>query len=137
MAEAIPASLPVEPPPAPQDPIDGGIKALGHQGAKSTGGNCNMRVLRCANIDICFDYNDLFNTMKNFGQIKRIKMVFKKTSVSYDAYITFVDNNCAESALDGTNGKKIGNCVCTSQLYDYRNVQNDDFDFIPQAETAA
>ena len=105
--------------------------SLGHQGVKNTGGNCNDRVLLCTNLDKEVDYEILYETMKTYGTIQRMKMKIQTNPISYNAYITFIDHDCAKSAHDNINGKKIGNTCCHAKLISSNNIQDEECDFIP------
>ena len=106
-------------------------KALGHQGAKNTGGSFpNLRVLECAQMSDSMDYETVYEKFRSFGIIQRIKMVFKRSCSMYDTYITFSDNLEATSAYNYLSENASGFCR-RYKLISVSNLQDDAFDFIP------
>ena len=120
------------------DPKDNGSscdlsinKASGHQGAKVTGGNEN-RVLVCANLLTSIDYEEIFDELKVFGPIQRIKLKLIKftNSKRFTAYITFLESADAFSAYTAlTDGKSNLQAKCS--LMNPKNLMDEENDFIP------
>ena len=108
-------------------------KSLGHQGDKITGGiNENLRVLYCTNIPVASqDYETLFNSMKKYGLVERIKLTITPNKKFFESYITFSDSSAANLACAEFNEKK-GDFDCKVKLIDHRNVRDDELDFIPK-----
>ena len=60
--------------------------SLGHQGVRNTGGmnkNPNIRVLFLSGLDDSTNYKVIFEALKSFGVIERIKLLFK----NYDYFV--------------------------------------------------
>ena len=56
--------------PPTEHPDGGQGKALGHQGAQTTG-NKDVRVLYCTGVDFSLDYQELYAVFKQFGAVER------------------------------------------------------------------
>ena len=105
--------------------------SLGRQGDKiSGGGNEFMRVLYCTNLDKSFDYEKLYDSLKPFGIIERIKLKLSSDNRFYDAFITFKEN---ASAICAVTSIKDGDLALgyRPKLLDFRNVLDEDLDFVP------
>ena len=123
------------------DPNDNGSsidlsinKASGHQGAKVTGGNDN-RVLVCANLLTSIDYEEIFDELKVFGPIKRIKLKLTKSKrfISYTTFLESADALSAYTAL--TDGKLNFQVKCS--LMNPKNLMDEENDFIPADSSTA
>ena len=103
-------------------------KPMRHQGTKITCGmDENMRVLFCTNLSTDIDYESLYEDLKRYGTIERIRLILNKVSKAFDAYITFRKSSEASQALqEMKTDQKI-----KGKLLNIRNVTNGNFDFIP------
>ena len=71
-------------------------KSLGHQGVNHAGGmDAHQRVLFCTNLDTAIDYEILYEDMKDYGNIERIRLTLDATGKTFDAYVTF--SNCSDA----------------------------------------
>ena len=48
-----------------------------------------QRVLFCTNLDTAVDYEILFEDMKDYGNIEKIRLTLDATGKTFDAYVTF------------------------------------------------
>ena len=103
-------------------------KSLGHQGVNHAGGvDAHQRVLFCTNIDIAVDYEILYEDMKEFGNIERIRLSLDTTGKAFDAYITFLKSSDALKAFRDIRKNPKVKC----KLMNVRNIRNGASDFIP------
>ena len=69
-------------------------KSFGHQGVNHAGGmDAYQRVLFCTNLDTAFDYEILYEDMKDYGNIERIRLTLDATGRTFDAYVTFSNSH--------------------------------------------
>ena len=107
-------------------------KTLGHQGVKSGGMNVKKRVLMCSNVDLCTDYLTLHNSVRACGTVQRIKMCLDTDKQSYNAYITFLDCESAESACTTLNERSIFGNKLSTKVINIDNVLDEAFDYVPK-----
>ena len=108
--------------------VPSGKKSLGHQGVTHAGGiDAHQRVLYCTNLDTVVDYEILYEEMKGFGNIERIKLSLDTSGKSFDAYVTFSDSSDALRAVRDVKQNPKVKC----KLMNVRNVRNGVSDFIP------
>ena len=99
-----------------------------HQGTKGYGGlNENDRVLFCTNLNTDIDYESLYEDLKHYGNIERIRLILNKVSKAFDAYISFRKSSDALLALQEMETNSKVKC----KLMNIKNVTNGNFDFIP------
>ena len=70
---------------AKDSPIDcSSNKPLGHHGGKTNGGNNkDLRVLCCSNVALTLDYEGLYEIMKKFGIVERMKLKLTSDKASF------------------------------------------------------
>ena len=108
------------------------LDSLGHQGEKSTGGNnVNLRVLWCTHMNLSTNYEELFNTFKDFGRIERIKLKLTDDEMFFEGFVTFHDFKAAHSAHENYSGTSVESALYNTKLISSRNLQEEDSDFIP------
>ena len=107
-------------------------KTLGHQVVGTTGGiNAELRVLLCTNVDLSLDYEGIYQVMKRFGTINRIKMKISGNK-SFDCYTTFDNSSSANLACKELRGHNLNGSILGTKLYNSKNLNNEDFDFVPK-----
>ena len=105
------------------------LNPLGHQGGKTTGGmNKYLRVLCCTGLDDSINYKILYEELKSFGDIERIKLVYKESD--YDGYVTFSNHSDALAAQEALDNGKL-NFSGRSKLISDLNVADEECDFVP------
>ena len=103
-------------------------KSLGHQGVNHAGGmNAYQRVLFCKNLDTAVDYEILYEDMKNYRNIERIRLTLDATGKTFDAYVTFSNSPDALKAFRDI--RKNPKVIC--KLMNVKNIRNGVSDFIP------
>ena len=108
------------------------LNSLGHQGEKSTGGNnANLRVLWCTHMSLSTNYEELFNTFKDFGQIERIKLKLTDDEMFFEGFVTFYDSHAAHSAHGYYSGTSAESTFYSTKVISSKNLQEEDSDFIP------
>ena len=81
-------------------------KPLGHQSDENTGGmNKFMRVLYCTGLADSINYKIIYEELKPFGDIERIKLVYKVSD--YDGYVTFRNDSDALAAQESLVSGKL------------------------------
>ena len=104
----------------------------GHQGVKTSGGsNKNLRVLFCINLDKGNDYETIYDKMRPFGEIKRMKLKFASGRTKYDCYITFADSDSAQLAYDALNTTSSPFLGSKGRLLNFDNLEEEEYDFVP------
>ena len=99
-----------------------------HQSTKSSGGMSeNERVLFCTNLNTDIDYESLYDDLKHYGNIERIRLILNKVNKAFDAYISFRKSSDAIVALQEMKTNPKIKC----KLVNIKNVANGNFDFIP------
>ena len=107
-------------------------KTRGHQGVGTTGGiNAELRVLLCTNVDLSLDYEGIYQVMKRFGTINRIKLKISGNK-SFDCYTTFDNSSSANLACKELRGHNLNGSILGTKLYNSKNLDNEDFDFVPK-----
>ena len=105
----------------------------GHQGVKSSGGtDKNLRVLFCSNVDLSLDYHCLYQVVKGYGEVERMKMALSKDKGSFNSYITYSTNTFASKACDSLKGHSINGSAIDTKLISRSNLLDDPFDYIPE-----
>ena len=103
-----------------------------HQGDKNTGGtDKNLRVLNCFNVDLSLDYEGLYLIMKNFGDVERMKLVLSHDKMTFNLYTTFISSVSANEANRQLNGHSVNGRKLVTKLYNSKNLENDEFDYLP------
>ena len=104
-----------------------------HQVPKALGGiNCNMKVLYCTGIPSISNYKNIYNRIKVFGVVNRIRLTLAKNEESFDCYIVFMSAADAKTAYTSINEDKIEEFRGNAKLYDIRNFSDNDGDYIPK-----
>ena len=94
--------------------------------------NSNLKVLYCEGLPRTIDYESLFKVMKPYGIILRMKLRLSKDKSSFETYITFNSHDQAKNALNDVQCGKVHTMNCHGKLYNVKNVNNSDYDFIPK-----
>ena len=117
-----------------ENPSDQSLnKAPGHQGVKASGGvNDDLRVLLCTNVDLSLDYEGMYEVLKRFGKVERIKMKLSSGNKHFDCYATFDDSNSANMASSNLKGHSLNDSILNTKLYNIRNLEDDVYDFVPK-----
>ena len=120
---------------AKDSPTDHSLNnSLGHQGDKNTGGvNANHRVLLCTNVGLSTDYHELYEVVKTFGYVERIRMKVSPDKMSFNSYITFGCSSSANTACKSLKGFVLNGCKVSTKLFNVENINDDLYDFIPKA----
>ena len=58
-----------------------------------------QRVLFCTNLDTAVDHEILYEDMKDYGTIERIRLTLDATGKTFDAYVTFSNSSDALKAF--------------------------------------
>ena len=112
-------------------------KSLGRQSAKSTGGSYpNLRVLNCSNLDSKYDYEMVFDKMKSFGLIQRIKMKLTSNQRAFDVYVTFARSEDANVAYNYFREEEPLFCS-KYKVLNVSNLEDEEFDFIPISQAGS
>ena len=107
-------------------------KKQGHQTASASGGNReNLRVLWCTHLYLNTSYETIYNVFCTFGRIERIKLKLGDNDMYFEAFITFMNSDCARSAYEGYDGTAADKNLYKTRLINSRNLVDDEFDFIP------
>ena len=103
-------------------------KSLGRQGVNHAGGiDAYQRVLFYTNLDTAVDYEILYEAMKDYGNIERIRLTLDVTGKTFDAYITFsISFDALKPFRDIRKNSKV-----KCKLINVKNILNGVFDFIP------
>ena len=103
-------------------------KSLEHQGVNHTGGmDAYQRELFCTNLDTAVDYEILYEDIKDYGNIERIRLTLDATGKTFDAYVTFSNSSDALKAVrDIRKNPKV-----KFKLMNVKNIWNGVSDFIP------
>ena len=96
------------------------------------GVNDNMRVLYCPGIDGGKNYKDVYGCLEEFGCITRIKLRLTPDEKYFDGYITFEEALSAKRALEGLRHSQTLSMNGVAKLFDIRNLDDDDGDFVPK-----
>ena len=112
-------------------------KSPGRQGEQNTGGkNVNIRVLWLSNIVTSVDYQTLYEYLKPYGKIERMKLKLSSDRMSFDCYTTFEESVPANKAHVELNGQDLGGFTVRTKLFEIGNVSEDVYDFIPREAKA-
>ena len=105
-----------------------------HQGVETPGGiNVNQRVLLCSNVDLSLDYELIYEVMKRFGIVERIKMKIAAGERSFDCYTTFSNSSSANKACNELRGHSLNGSILKTKLFNYNNLNEEVYDFVPKA----
>ena len=105
-------------------------KPLGHQSGIKTGGTEKQdKVLWCNNLDLSYNYRKLFELLRKFGPIERMKVVLTDKS-HLSAFVTFFSNLSAKKAKDEMITRDDMDSFSFSILCS-KNVLDEDTDYIP------
>ena len=103
-------------------------KSFGHQGVNHAGGmDANQRVLFCTNLDTVVDHKILYEGMKVYGNIERIRLTLDATGKTYDAFVTFSNSPDALKAFWDIRKNPKVKC----KLMNVKSIRNGLSDFIP------
>ena len=103
-------------------------KSLGHQDVNHAGGlDAYQRVLFCINLDTAVDYEILYEDMKGYGNIERIRLTLDATGKTFDTYVTFSNSSDALKAFCDIRKNPKVKC----KLMNVKNIRNGVSDFIP------
>ena len=103
-------------------------KSLGHQGVNHAGGlDAYQRVLFCTNLDTAVDYEILYEDMKDYGNIERIRLTLDATGKTFDVYVTFSNSSDALKAFRDIRKNPKVKC----KLMNVKSIHNGVPDFIP------
>ena len=103
------------------------------QVVQTSGGiNVNQRVLLCSNVDLSLDYELIYEVMKRFGIVERIKMKIAAEKKSFDCYTTFSNSSSANLAYKELRGHSLNGSILKTKLFNYNNINDEVYDFVPQ-----
>ena len=89
-------------------------------------------VLYLENVSQYLNYREIMTTLSPFGQISRIKTIYKTDTNNF--YITFTDALSAYTAHSKLNNIKLAKYYLHSKVINHRNIRNSDDDFVPEPE---
>ena len=99
---------------------------------KAPGGvNENLKVLYCIGIPSNSNYKKMYRIFSEFGSIDRIRLVLTKSEDNFDGYIVFNTAVDAHNAWTSIVNKDIPELQSNARLYDIRNFEQNDGDYIP------
>ena len=102
---------------------------------KAPGGiNYNMKVLYCTGISCKYNYRKIFNVIRPFGIIERIRLVLDQGEVYFDLYVIFKDAEDAKTACASIVNEDIVDIKGKARLFDIRNFEYNDGDYIPKEQ---
>ena len=96
--------------------------SIGRQSSHSGGVNENMRVLYCTGIDGNNNYKSVYECMKTYGSISRIKLKLCSDEQTYDGYVTFNEALSAKNAYENFSKSTSINVKGKIALQDIWNV---------------
>ena len=103
-------------------------KRLPTLGVNHAGGmDAYQRVLFCTNLDTAVDYEILYEDMKDYGNIERMRLTLDATGKTFDAYVTFSNSPDALKAFWDIRKNLKVKC----KLMNVKNIRNGVSDFIP------
>ena len=114
--------------PSPGQLDNSETQSLGHQGDKTGGIKKFLRVLFCTGLADWINYKIIYEELKPFGDIERIKLVYKDSD--YDGYITFRNHSDALAAQESLISGKL-NFSGSTKLLKESNVLDEECDFVP------
>ncbi|XP_068225259.1 uncharacterized protein [Palaemon carinicauda] len=91
-----------------------------------------LRVLYCEGITHNGNYEELFNVLKKFGDITRMKLQLSKDKQEFEAYVTFSNTLQATNAFHEIRNGKVSDLSCRVKLHSIKNVLDSEYDFIPK-----
>ena len=86
-----------------------------------------QRVLFCTNLDTAIDHEILYEDMKDYGNIERIRLTLDATGKTIDVYVTFSNSPDALKAFRDIRKNPKVKC----KLMNVKNIRNGVSDFIP------
>ena len=116
--------------PSPSDKSE--TESPGHQGGTTGGVDENLRVLYCTNVNISLDYQGIYEFMKHFGIVERIKLKLSADRNSFVCYVTFRTAIAANKACKKVNGHSLNDSIIRSKLVTFKKMDNEIFDFVPK-----
>ena len=89
-------------------------------------------MLLCTNVDLSLDYEGMYEVLKRFGKVERIKMKLSAGNKHFDCYATFDNSSSANLACINLKGHSLNDSILNTRLFNIRNLDKDDYDFVPK-----
>ena len=86
----------------------------------------------CSGIDGNINYKKLYESVKLYGCVSRIKLILKDDKQSFDVYIVFDEALSAKITLEAVNNHQVPILKGKAKLFDIRTLVPDSSDFVPK-----
>ena len=71
------------------------------------------------------DYELIYEVMKRFGIVERIKMKIAAEKNSYDCYTTFINSSSANQACNELRGQSLNGSILNTKLLNCNNLNDE------------